>query len=60
MDEYLVTEAFKVNQAYIALSSGAHGHMEGVAIPALCSVATERLVLIVRTLIACLHVSDSN
>ena len=40
MDEYLVTEAFKVNQAYIALSSGAHGHMEGVAIPALCSVAT--------------------
>ncbi len=40
LDEYLVTEAFKVNQAYIALSSGAHGHMEGVAIPALCSVAT--------------------
>jgi phytoene dehydrogenase-like protein len=40
MDEYLVTEPFKVMQAYIALSSGAHGHMEGVAIPALCSVAT--------------------
>lgn len=40
MDEYLETEPFKVSQAYIALSSGAHGHMEGVAIPALCSVAT--------------------
>jgi phytoene dehydrogenase-like protein len=40
MDEYIETEAFKVMQAYIALSSGAHGHMEGVAIPALCSVAT--------------------
>ena len=40
MDEYLDTEPFKVNQAYIALSSGGHGHMEGVAIPALCSVAT--------------------
>ena len=40
MDEYLETEPFKVMQAYIALSSGAHGHMEGVAIPALCSVAT--------------------
>ncbi|MEE8386384.1 MAG: FAD-dependent oxidoreductase [Dehalococcoidia bacterium] len=40
MDEYLVTEAFKVNQAYIAISSVAQGHMEGVAIPALCSVAT--------------------
>lgn len=40
MDEYLDTEPFKVSQAYIALSSGAHGHMEGVAIPALCSVAT--------------------
>lgn len=40
MDEYLETEPFKVNQAYIALSSGGHGHMEGVAIPALCSVAT--------------------
>lgn len=40
MDEYLDTEPFKVSQAYIALSSGAHGHMEGVAIPALASVAT--------------------
>jgi phytoene dehydrogenase-like protein len=40
MDEHIETEAFKVNQAYIALSSGAQGHMEGVAIPALCSVAT--------------------
>jgi beta-carotene ketolase (CrtO type) len=40
MDEYLETESFKVNQAYIALVSGAHGHMEGVAIPALCSAAT--------------------
>ncbi|MBE0479844.1 MAG: NAD(P)/FAD-dependent oxidoreductase [Dehalococcoidia bacterium] len=40
MDEYLETEPFKVNQAYIALVSGAHGHMEGVAIPAVCSVAT--------------------
>jgi len=40
MDEYLETEPFKVSQAYIALSSGGHGHMEGVAIPALCSVAT--------------------
>lgn len=40
MDEYLETEPFKVMQAYIALSSGAHGHMEGVAIPALCSAAT--------------------
>jgi beta-carotene ketolase (CrtO type) len=40
MDEYLETEPFKVNAAWIALVSGAHGHMEGVAIPALCSVAT--------------------
>jgi phytoene dehydrogenase-like protein len=40
MDEYLDTEPFKVNQAWIALVSGAHGHMEGAAIPALCSVAT--------------------
>jgi len=40
MDEYLETEPFKTNQAYIALVSGAHGHMEGGAIPALCSVAT--------------------
>ncbi|MDH3210974.1 MAG: NAD(P)/FAD-dependent oxidoreductase [Myxococcales bacterium] len=40
MDEYLETEPFKVMQAYIALSSGGHGHMEGVAIPALCSAAT--------------------
>ena len=40
MDEYLETEPFKVKQAFIALVSGAHGHMEGVAIPALCSVAT--------------------
>ncbi|MCZ7631342.1 MAG: FAD-dependent oxidoreductase [Microthrixaceae bacterium] len=40
MDEYLDTEPFKVTQAYIALSSGAHGHMEGVAIPAMCSSAT--------------------
>jgi phytoene dehydrogenase-like protein len=40
MDEYLETEPFKVNQAFIALASGAHGHMEGGAIPALCSVAT--------------------
>jgi len=40
MDEYLDTEPFKVMQAYIALSSGGHGHMEGVAIPALCSAAT--------------------
>jgi phytoene dehydrogenase-like protein len=40
MDEYLDTEPFKVNMAWTALVSGAHGHMEGVAIPALCSVAT--------------------
>ncbi len=40
MDEYLDTEPFKVTQAYIALSSGAHGHMEGVAVPAMCSSAT--------------------
>jgi phytoene dehydrogenase-like protein len=40
LDEYIETEPFKVNQAYIALVSGAHGHMPGVAIPALCSVAT--------------------
>jgi phytoene dehydrogenase-like protein len=40
MDEYMETEAFKVNQAYVALSSGAMGHMEGVAVPAVCSVAT--------------------
>src|SRR4030043_14645 len=40
MDEYLETEPFQVNQAYLALASGAHGHMEGGAIPALCSVAT--------------------
>jgi len=40
LDEYVETEPFKVNAAWIALVSGAHGHMEGVAIPALCSVAT--------------------
>ncbi|MBL7119861.1 MAG: NAD(P)/FAD-dependent oxidoreductase [Dehalococcoidia bacterium] len=40
LDEYIETEPFKVNQAYTALVSGAHGHMDGVAIPALCSVAT--------------------
>jgi beta-carotene ketolase (CrtO type) len=40
MDQYIKCEPFKVNQAYIALVSGAHGHMQGVAIPALCSVAT--------------------
>ncbi|MBM4462579.1 MAG: NAD(P)/FAD-dependent oxidoreductase [Chloroflexi bacterium] len=40
MDEYIECEPFKVNQAYIALVSGAHGHMQGVGIPALCSVAT--------------------
>ncbi len=40
MDEYLDTEPMKVNAAWIAAVSGAHGHMEGVAIPALCSVAT--------------------
>lgn len=40
MDEHLESEAFKVNAAWVALVSGAHGHMEGVAIPALCSVAT--------------------
>jgi beta-carotene ketolase (CrtO type) len=40
MDEYIENEAMKVNIAFIALASGAHGHMEGVAIPALCSVAT--------------------
>ena len=40
MDEHCDTEPFKVNMAWTALVSGAHGHMEGVAIPALCSVAT--------------------
>ncbi|MBI4515714.1 MAG: NAD(P)/FAD-dependent oxidoreductase [Deltaproteobacteria bacterium] len=40
MDEHCETEPFKVNMAWTALVSGAHGHMEGVAIPALCSVAT--------------------
>ena len=40
LDEYCETEPMKVNAAWIALVSGAHGHMEGVAIPALCSVAT--------------------
>ena len=39
MDEYMETEPPKVGHAYIALMSGAHGHMEGVAIPALMSVA---------------------
>jgi len=40
MDQHCETEPFKVNMAWTALVSGAHGHMEGVAIPALCSVAT--------------------
>jgi len=40
MDEYCETEPFKVNMAWTALVSGAHGHMEGVAIPAMACVAT--------------------
>ena len=37
MDEYLEGEPFKALQAYTALVSGAHGHFQGQAIPALCS-----------------------
>ena len=40
LDEYCESEPFKVNMAYTALLSGAHGHFEGMAIPALCSVLT--------------------
>jgi len=40
MDEHCETEPFKVNMAWTALVSGAHGHMEGVAIPALNCVST--------------------
>jgi len=40
MDEYMETEAVKVSRAYTAQVSGAHAQMEGVAIPAFCSVAT--------------------
>jgi phytoene dehydrogenase-like protein len=40
MDEYMETEAVKVSRAFTALVSGAMGHLEGVAIPALCSVST--------------------
>jgi len=36
MDEYCETEPFKTTQAYVAWYSGAAGHYEGVAIPALC------------------------
>ncbi len=40
MDEYLEGEPFKALEAYVALVSGAHGHFEGQAIPALCSAVT--------------------
>jgi len=40
MDEYLEGEPFKALQAYVALVSGAHGHFQGQAIPALCSTVT--------------------
>ena len=40
MDQYLEGEPFKALQAYTALVSGAHGHFQGQAIPALCSVLT--------------------
>jgi len=39
MDEYCETEAFKVMQAMVSWYSGAAGHWEGVAIPALgCNI----------------------
>ncbi len=40
MDQHCESEAFKVNAAWVALVSGAHGHQEGVAIPAMACVAT--------------------
>ena len=41
MDEHIKGgEPFKATMAYTALVSGAHGHFEGQAIPALCSVVT--------------------
>jgi phytoene dehydrogenase-like protein len=48
LDEYCETEQFKVHMAYTALLSGAHGHFEGQAIPALCSVATVTAPMIMR------------
>jgi len=38
MDEFCESEPFKVTMAYAAWASGAAGHWEGVAIPALLSV----------------------
>jgi phytoene dehydrogenase-like protein len=38
LDEYCETEPFKVDKAYKALMSGAFGHFQGQAIPALASV----------------------
>ncbi|MBE0479491.1 MAG: NAD(P)/FAD-dependent oxidoreductase [Dehalococcoidia bacterium] len=38
MDEYLESEPFKVTMAFAAWASGAAGHWEGVAIPALLCV----------------------
>jgi len=40
MDEYIEGEPFKAVMAYVALVSGAHGHFEGQAIPALAAVVT--------------------
>lgn len=40
MDQTIKSEPFKVMQAYIAVVSGAFGHFPGVAVPALCCVAT--------------------
>jgi len=40
LDEYLEGEPFKALQAYVALVSGAHGHFQSQAIPALCSTVT--------------------
>jgi len=40
MDQYIESEPFKVQQAYIANVSGAFAHFPGVAVPALACVST--------------------
>jgi len=40
MDQYIESEPFKVNQAYVANVSGALAHFPGVAVPAVECVAT--------------------
>jgi len=40
LDEYLESEPLKVHAAYLAELEVAHGHFEGMAIPAFCGIVT--------------------